>query len=291
MRFTRRAFLASGVSTVAAATFLSSGTGAEPGGDPASSDLPRIDLHVHLDNSTIDRVLELSHERSVRFGIVEHAGTKENVYPVVLSSDEELGRYLDMLEGKPVYRGVQTEWTDWMGCFSREALDRLDYVLTDAMTYPGKDGRRVKLWEPDAPERVDMSDKHSFMDRYVDWYVEIMEKQPVDIMANASWLPAPLAPDYDALWTPARVRRVAEAAVRNGVAVEIGSRLGLPKRPFLELARECGAKFSFGSNGRYPNMGQIDYSLRVARELGLTRADIFVPDRHSKRASRGKRPS
>ena len=49
--------------------------------------------------------------------------------------------------GKGVYKGVQAEWTDWMTCFSPEVLAQLDYVLTDAMTFPGKDGQRVKLWE------------------------------------------------------------------------------------------------------------------------------------------------
>src|SRR3989304_5694964 len=78
-----------------------------------SSGFPLNDLHVHLDNSTIDKVLELSKERGVKFGIVEHAGTKENKYPVVLSNDVELKRHLAALEGKPVFKGVQTEWTDW----------------------------------------------------------------------------------------------------------------------------------------------------------------------------------
>ena len=58
---------------------------------------PLVDFHVHLDNSTIEKVLELSAERGVKFGIVEHAGTKENVYPVVLSNDGELLAYVKML--------------------------------------------------------------------------------------------------------------------------------------------------------------------------------------------------
>ena len=115
-----------------------------------------VDMHVHLDNSTIDKVIGLSQELGVKFGIVEHAGTKENVYPTVLSNDAELERYLAMLEGKPVFKGVQAEWTDWMSGFSRAALAKLDYVLTDTMTFPGKDGQRVKLWERDAAQRVDM---------------------------------------------------------------------------------------------------------------------------------------
>lgn len=240
-------------------------------------DIPLVDLHVHLDNSTIDKVVELSRQRGVTFGIVEHAGTKENKYPVVLSSDEELGRYLAMLEGKPVYRGVQAEWTDWPGCFSPQMLARLDYVLTDAMTFPGRDGQRVKLWEQDVESRVEMADKQAFMDRYVDWHVEILCKQPIDILANVSWLPKPLASDYEAYWTPVRIRKVAEAAAQHQVALEISSGYRLPKPYFLKIAKAAGVKFSFGSNGRYPHMGRIDYCLQMAKELGLTRADLFVP--------------
>ena len=285
MAWTRRSFLAAGSAT-AAALMLDGVRAAEPAAAEATSPaLPLLDLHVHLDNSTIEQVLEISRQRGVKFGIVEHAGTKENIYPVVLSSDAELGHYLDMLEGKPVYRGVQTEWTDWEGCFSRAALARLDYVLTDAMTYPGKDGRRVKLWENDAPQRVDMSDAGSFMDRYVEWYLQIIERQPVDVMANVSWLPAPLAADYDTLWTADRIRRVAESAARHRVALEISSGYRLPTLRFLQVAKSCGVRFTFGTNGRYPRMGQLDYSLQMARELKLTPDDLFQPDPLKKRAA------
>ncbi len=276
----RREFLTAGVAGVGMAILAPGPAG---GGEPAREstpralDVPLLDLHVHLDNSTIDKVLEISRRRGVTFGIVEHAGTEENKYPVVLSSDEELGRYLAVLEGKPVYRGVQAEWTDWSSCFSPEMLARLDYVLMDAMTFPGKDGRRVKLWEKDVESRVEMADRQSFMDRYVDWYVEIIEKQPIDVLANASWLPRPLAGDYDAFWTPARIRKVVDAAVKHRVAVEIGSGLELPKLYFLEIAKAAGVKLSFGSNGRYPNMGKLDYCLEMAGSLRLTSEDVFTP--------------
>lgn len=271
----RRAFLSQ---TVAATTLsaLSLPLAAQAIDQTPSAPHP-VDLHVHLDNSTIDKVIELSKERGIKFGIVEHAGTKENIYPVVLSNDTELKRYLAMLKGKPVFKGIQTEWTDWMGCFSRETLAQLDYVLTDAMTFPGKDGRRVKLWERDAPQRVDMRDKDGFMDRYVQWYVDIMAKQPIDIMANATWLPAGLGEQWDHYWTPPRMQQVIDAAVQYGVAIEISSSLRLPKRTFLALAKAAGVKFSFGSNGRYPNMGKLDYSLQMAKELDLKPSDLYTP--------------
>jgi hypothetical protein len=173
-RISRRRFLHRSAAA-GALTFISrqpwSSAKAEARPEPAFLGL---DFHVHLDNSTLDKVLELSRERHFKFGIVEHAGTRENQYPTLLSNDTELRRYLTMLEGKPVFKGIQAEWTDWMGCFSPAVLAQLDYVLTDAMTFPGKDGRRVKLWTPDVARQVDMTDKQAFMDRFVEWHVEIM---------------------------------------------------------------------------------------------------------------------
>lgn len=268
----RREFIA-GALAFGAAPLMAAGP-ARGQADPFEDERFRTDYHVHLDNSTIDHVLELSRERHVKFGIVEHAGTKENIYPKVLSNDAELKAYLAMLAGKPVYKGVQAEWTDWMGCFSKEALAGLDYVITDAMTMPDKAGKRMKLWE--ATE--DLGDAQAFMDRYVDWHVEIMTLEPIDIFVNLSWLPAPFADDYEALWTESRMTRIIDGLVKHGIAMEISSGFELPKLPLLRLAREAGLKFAFGTNGRYPKMGLLDYSMRLAKELTLTREDMFTLD-------------
>ena len=69
---------------------------------------------------------------------------------------------------------------------------------------------------------------------------------------------------------------VAKAAVKNRVGIEISSSFRLPKLDFLRIAKDVGAKFCFGSNGRYPKMGLLEYSLQMARELGLTRDDMFT---------------
>jgi len=285
-QMTRRTFINSATAACAAPWLH-----AEEKPAAASLDFPLVDFHVHLDKSTIDAVLALPQARGAKFGIVEHAGTKENDYPIVISNDEELKRYLNMLAGKPVYRGVQAEWVDWTSGFSTAALAQLDYVLTDTMTFPGKDGRRTKLWLKNVESLVDMADKRAFMNRFVDWHVKIISEQPIDILANTSWLPAPLASDYDALWTPARVQKVVDAAVKHRVALEISSNYKLPRLPFLKIAKAAGVKFSLGSNGRYPKMGLLDYSIAMARELGLTRSDMFMPAPDGQKAvQRWKRP-
>ena len=275
--FSRRDFLKRTAATCAALSFAPLAWTEEGGGDKL--DFPLVDWHVHLDNSTLAKALALPQARTVKFGIVEHAGTKENQYPVVLSNDEELRAYLRQLDGQPVFKGIQAEWIDWMNCFTAALLAELDFVLSDAMTMPGPDGKRMKMWTKDAV----IGEAQHFMDRYVEWHVEVLTKTPLNILANTTWLPQSLMPDYDRLWTEARMTKVIECAVKRGVALEISSCYDIPRLPFLKLAKNAGAKFSLGSNGRYPKMGLIEHSVRMAKELGLKRGDMFVPLR-SRRA-------
>ena len=55
------------------------------------------------------------------------------------------------------------------------------------------------------------------------------------------------------------------------------SKLTLPRMPFLEMAKAAGAKFTFGSNGRFPEMGKIEFCIATAKQLGLGAADMFRP--------------
>jgi histidinol phosphatase-like PHP family hydrolase len=275
MAMSRRQFLAS-TAAVGAMAMSGQALRAAEGGD-----LPLVDYHVHLDDFTLEKAVEASKTLGIKFGIVEHAGTKENKYPVVLSSDEDLKRYIAMLDGKPVLKGVQAEFTDWMTCFSKEAVAQLDYVLTDALTFPEKDGTRVELWKK---EKVKVPDPQDFMDRYVDHHLKIITTEPIDILANGTYLPEMLQKDFDALWTEARMRKIIEACVKHNVAIEISSGFHLPRPVFLKMAKAAGAKFSFGSNGRKENVGKIEFSIQTAKDLGLKREDLFTP------APAGKKP-
>ncbi|MCX5653256.1 MAG: hypothetical protein NTY65_01185 [Planctomycetota bacterium] len=278
----RRQFLA-GAAAAGTVTILGAGRAAAEKVTKVPTeglDLPVVDYHVHLDEFGIDKIAEIAKARGIPFGIVEHAGTKENKYPVVLGNDEDLARFMAMLDGKGVLKGVQAECYDWMTVFSKEAIAKLDFVLSDAMTFVEKNGSRIELWKA---EKVKITDKQDFMERYTDFTVR-KAGEPIDILACATFLPAVLAAEYDLLWTEERMKRIIDAAVKNHVAIEIASWAKLPRPAFLKLAKAAGAKFSFGSNGRGLNAGKLDYSLQMARELGLKREDIFTP------APPGKKP-
>jgi histidinol phosphatase-like PHP family hydrolase len=277
--YSRRSFCGSMLAAAGVLTAPADLLAAE-GPPQGPNDIPLVDYHVHRDGTTLEKLLDISRRRGVRFGIVEHAGKKENDYPIILTNDDELRSYIASLEGKPVFKGVQAEYLDWMGCFSKEAVAQLDYVLSDAMTIRGPDGRRVKMWSP----RFEVGDPQRFMDQYVDFHLEVIASEPIDILANPTWLPKAIEKQYDRLWTPKRIEKIVDAVVKHGVAMEINSLYRIPRAPLLRIAKEAGVKFSFGSNIRGPEVGKLDYCVEMVRALGLKRADIFTP------APVGKKP-
>jgi len=269
-KISRRGFL--GLAATAGALSIVSRSGVGFLNDAARStdvDFPLIDFHSHLEGPvTLEEVVEIAEKRGVKLGIVEHGGFGEPI-----GSDEDLKRYIAKLAPYPVYKGIQAEGHDWMNCFSKEAVSQLDYVLADALTFPEKDGRRVRLWTPEA--KID--DKQDFMERYVDFNVRVISLEPIDIFANPTFLPEAMAQEYAALWTEERMREVVAAAAKYGVAIEINSRFKIPSVTFIRMAKEAGVKFSFGSNNRDREVGMLDYCLKMAKECGLTRRDMFVP--------------
>lgn len=273
-RFCRNLLATAGALATPAASFAAESWPQAAGG------IPLVDFHVHRDGTTLEKLLGISRQRGVKFGIVEHAGKRENDYPIILANDDELGKYIASLEGKPVYKGVQAEYIDWMSCFSKEAVARLDYVLSDAMTIRGRDGRRIKMWSP----AFEVPSAERFMDQYAEFHQEVMSLEPLDILANPTWLPKQIEQQYDSLWTPKRMRLLIDAAVKYNVAMEINSLYRIPRLPLLRMAKEAGVKFSFGSNIRGPNVGNLEYCVEMIKALGLKPADMFTP------APPGKKP-
>ncbi len=266
----RRRFLTKTLSAGASAAILARTSVHSMAATPVDGlDFPIIDFHAHVEgNFTLKRALELAKARGAKLGLAEHAGCKEAVH-----NDATLRAYLDRVKDAPVYKGVQAEGLDWMKCFSKEAIADLDFVLSDALTFPEKDGLLVHLWTPEAV----ITDKQDFMDRYVDFNVRVISEEPIDIFANPTFLPEAIVKEYDALWTEARIKKVIDAAAKYGVAIEINSLYDIPSEKFLRKAKAAGVKFSFGSNAHGEGVAKLDYSIRMAKALGLRRENMFMP--------------
>jgi Domain of Unknown Function (DUF1080) len=231
---------------------------------------PLVDHHVHLKGGlTIEQALANSRRLGINYGIAINCGLG---FPV--HSDDSVREYLKTMEGQPCYVALQGEGREWMTLASPESVARFDYCFTDAMTFTDDNGKRMRLWiNEDVGE---IKDKQAFMEMYVKRIVGVMH-EPIDIYANATFLPDQIAGEYDALWTPERMQKVIDAAVKNDVAIEINNRYKIPSAAFIKAAKSAGAKFSFGTNNADANLGRLEYPIQMVKQCGLVWQDIFVP--------------
>ncbi|MCF7803618.1 MAG: hypothetical protein K9N46_02175 [Candidatus Marinimicrobia bacterium] len=237
-----------------------------------STDIPRLDLHVHLSDSlSIENAVNLSRSKDVQFGIVEHPGTCPYC---PIQNDEGLRKYISHLRNFPVLVGIQPVVPGWRDLFSPELLEELDYIIMDAMEIPQEDGSILRIWLED----TQVEDFDSFMEMYVDYYIRILNEEGIDILANATFLPKCLEDRYTEAWTPDRMQRIIDAAVANDVAIEINSYYKIPNREFIQRAKAHGARFSLGTNSRNNYAGTIEYALSMVKTCNLEHSDFFIPE-------------
>ena len=232
---------------------------------------PVVDYHVHLKGGlTLEEALRESRRLGIQYGIAVNCGLG---FPI--TSDAGVKEFLDSMKGQPVFIAMQGEGREWVKMFSKEARERFDYVFTDAMTFTDDNGKRMRLWIKE--EVGEIGNKQRFMEMCVNRILGVLNNEPIDIYVNPTFLPNAMSADYDELWTPERMEKVAEAAAKNNVAIEINSRYRIPHAPFIRLAKKAGAKFSMGTNNGDRNLGRLEYSLQMVKECGLTAEDMFIP--------------
>jgi len=167
--------------------------------------------------------------------------------------------------------------------FSRRVAGMFDYVFTDSMTWTDNRGRRMRTWIP--AEVGVIADAQEFMDTLVSRAVEIIEKEPIDIYVNPTYIPDQLQSKYDELWTEERMRKVLAALAKNVVAMEINDRYRIPSAKFIRMGKEMGVKFAFGTNNAGPkDLRRCDYGRQMVRECKLAWSDFWTPAPAGQRA-------
>ncbi len=244
-----------------------------------ADNIPVIDLHAHLKGGlTIDDVLERTYRTGINYGVAVNGGIG---FPI--TNDAGIYAFRKSLSGYPIFVALQAEGREWIRLFSPEAVRQFDYVFTDALTFTDDHGHRTRLWMKD---EVEVGNPDEFMEMYVRRIVDILDHEPIDIFVNPTFLPEVLAADYERLWTPERMDKVIDAAVRNGIAIEINDRYRIPSIAFVQRARQSGCKFTFGTNnGGRDDLGFLRYALEVRQACNLGTEDFFVPGWRPSRAN------
>jgi hypothetical protein len=239
---------------------------------PARPTGAQVDYHVHAKGGlTIDDALRRSREAGIYYGIAINGGLGQPA-----GNDAALEAFLRELDGKPVYRAMQAEGREWVRMFSKATLEKFDYVFTDSMTWTDDAGRRMRLWIPEEVGAI--SDPERFMDVLVDRALGIFASEPIDIYVNPTYIPDQLAARYDALWTPARMKKLVDGLAANGIAMEINNRRRIPSAAFIRLARQAGVKFACGTNNAgADDLGRNEYCAEMIRACDLRPGDFWTP--------------
>jgi hypothetical protein len=174
---------------------------------------------------------------------------------------------------------MQAEGREWVNTFSKESIEKFDYVFTDAMTFTDEKGRRNRIW---MKNETWIDDEEQFMDYLVNTLVKILNTEPINVYVNSTFLPEQMAGRYDKFWTPERMDKVIKAAKDNNVAIEINNRYRIPSADFIKRAKKAGVKFTIGTNNANENFTGAAYALEMIWKCNLKENDFFLPVKKSR---------
>ena len=234
------------------------------------------DLHVHLKGKlTIEDAAAKSLAENIDYGIAVNCGIG---FPI--HNDSQIDSVLATFRGYPqFYIAMQAEGREWVNTFSKESIDKFDYVFTDCMTFTDEKGRRNRIWMKD---ETWIDDEEQFMDYMVNTLVKILNTEPINIYVNPTFLPEQMAGRYDQFWTPERMDKVIQAAKSNNIAIEINNRYKIPSETFIKRAKAAGIKFTVGTNNADENFSGAAYALEMIQKCGLKESDFWLPVKKSR---------
>lgn len=232
-------------------------------------DFSLMDLHVHItDEFTIEMAMKIADERKVKFGILEHPAEW------ALKDDADLKKYIESLKKYPVYKGLQPMTTNWIGNYSRELIQQLDYILMDPQVIPLGNGEYQLIYKLETY----VEDIEVFMERYMNHTVNILQTEPMNILGWPLFLPVCIAKHYYEIWTEERMNKIITAARARNIAIGINDMSQTPHEKFILMAKDQGLKFTFGSDARNSNAGRLAYCKAVAKKCKLRSEDFYIPN-------------
>jgi len=229
------------------------------------------DLHIHLKGGfTVDDAVKKSISDNIKYGIAVNCGIG---FPV--QNDRQLDSVITAMKKYPqFFKGMQAEGREWVALFTKESINKFDYVFTDAMTFVDKKGRRNRIW---LKEETWVDDEQQFMDDLVALIVKIISSEPINIYVNPTYLPDGMAAKYNELWTEDRMDKVIKAAKKHKVAIEINNRYKIPSFEFILKAKIAGVKFTIGTNNVDRNFSGPDFARDMIKKCSLEESDFYIP--------------
>ena len=241
-----------------------------------------VDCHAHTTFSdgqlTIDELIDCARDRHVTPSVSDHIAS---YMESALRTVNEVRAYLDELAHYDVLRSGEFCWHDSLW---REIPGDLVHRFTHRL------GSLHGIWLPNGELVYAFSRRFPNVtpDEYMEAHVENLERfareMPVDILAHPTLLPLSLRrTPLEDLWTEPREERAVRALAEAGIAFEISNRYR-PHERFVRRAHAAGVRLSLGSDGHTETqVADVQFPLRLARDIGVADADLYDPRRHGSR--------
>ena len=235
------------------------------------------DWHIHIRGGmTPKKAAERESHSYVRSAVLENFGRE---WPI--SNNVALAAFIvdckkvKSFDGKPLPVGLQVNDRDWYEQIDPKLYEQLDFILADTMIMGvTAEGKPRRLWLPD----VTIDDADVWMEEYMAHNLRILG-EPISILANPTYLPPCIADQYDRLWTEERMRQVIAKAIERGIALEIQAESAFPKPAFIRLAKQMGAKFSFGTNNFNDKVKDLSTWFNAIEQHDLRGSDMATIQR------------
>lgn len=242
-----------------------------------------LDCHAHTTLSdgalTPELLVETVRARGVRPSIADHLSTD---IALGIKSAEAARRYLDIIEALDVNRAAEfcfhdTLWRE----LPADVTDRFTHRIGSLHAIALENGQWVHAFAREIPEGVSLE---AYLDGFLRTLESFARDMPVDILAHPTLLTTALRRlPAEEVWTEALEERIVEALFQAGIAFEISSRYR-PHERIVRRAVDRGVRISLGSDGhREEQVGEISFSLALARSLGVADVDLYDPAVHGRR--------
>ena len=234
------------------------------------------DWHLHIRGGMTPALAAERERRSgIRSTAMENHGREWEIYDNARLRDFAAKARKVEVNGHHLPVGIQVNDRDWFRQIDADTRAQFDYILADTMIM-GKlpNGRDNRLWL--VKEAAQIGDPEKWMEAYMKHNLQILD-EPISILANPTYLPAPLDAMADRLWTEKRMTAIIKKAVARGIALEIQAESPYPRPAFLKLAKKLGAKFTFGTNNFDCAPKDLSRWLEAILWLDLRKDDIWQP--------------
>jgi histidinol phosphatase-like PHP family hydrolase len=243
-----------------------------------------LDCHAHSTWSDgeleVPELIERVSARGVRPSISDHVSRDVSG---AIDSVETLERYLEALETLPVLRGAEFCWHDslWRD-IPPPMMDRFTHRLGSFHAVWLPNGDLVFAFSRRWPDGLTGT---AYVDALLDNLDRLVVEMPIDILAHPTLLPIAVRKEHpESVWTEAQEDRLVRALARSGIAFEISSRYK-PHERLVRRAYAEGVRLALGSDGhRAEQVGNIDFSLSLARAIGVRDDELYDPTVHGRRA-------